>query len=316
MEIIRLTHPIREWPGPAEDKVMALGYFDGVHIGHQNVIKTAVKIASEKSLKSAVMTFHPHPSVVLPRLAKRDDYLTPLTEKAAILEDLGVDLLYVVRFDQAFSRLSPQEFVDEYLIKLQVKHAVAGFDFTYGHMAKGTMETLPGHARNMFEVTVVPRIDLNGEKVSTTKIRELILQGRVREAADYLGRPYRMRGIVVHGDKRGKAVLGFPTANVRIQEPYVYPETGIYAVRMETAAGAYNGVGYIGKRPTFYEGDPPVSLEVFLLDFDGDLYGETVAVEWLEKIRDDQKFADAEALIEQMKRDVERAKALFANRYE
>ena len=182
METIHLTQPSEEPIDGAGEKVMALGYFDGVHLGHQEVIKTAVNIAHSKGQKAAVMTFHPHPSVVLKKMDKRSDYLTPPEEKAKLIKALGVDLLYFVRFDSAFSQLSPQAFIDQYIIRLNVKHVVAGFDFTYGRMAKGTMETIKQESRNMFAVTTVPKLVINDHKVSTTHIRELILAGKMEEA--------------------------------------------------------------------------------------------------------------------------------------
>ncbi|GGH82065.1 riboflavin kinase/FMN adenylyltransferase [Pullulanibacillus pueri] len=303
METIHLTQPPEGPIDNAGEKVLALGYFDGIHLGHQKVIKTAIDIAREKGQKAAVMTFHPHPSVVLKKMSKREDYLTPPAEKAALLKEMGVDILYFVRFDQAFSRLSPQDFIDQYVIRLNVKHVVAGFDFSYGRMAKGTMETLSDHSRNMFGVTTIPKFTIRDKKVSTTHIRELILDGKVHEAIAFLGRPYQMSGMVVHGDKRGGATLGFPTANVKTHEPYVCPSQGIYAVRMEVEHKWYEGMGYIGERPTFYEGAKPVVIEINLFDFDQTIYGETVKVEWHAKMRDDIAFTNVDDLITQMSKD-------------
>lgn len=310
MEVIHLTQPPEK--NHKDQLVLALGYFDGVHIGHQKVIKTAVEVAREKGLKAAVMTFHPHPSVVLKQMSKRDDYLTPPEEKAALIKELGVDILYFVKFDQELSGLSPQAFVDEYIIGLNVKHVVAGFDFTYGRMAKGNMETIQEHSRNMFNITIVPKVTLDGEKVSTTKIRDLIKSGNIGEIKNFLGRHYRMRGMVVHGDKRGGSVLGFPTANVKTHDPYVYPDIGIYVVRMILEDGVHNGAGYIGTRPTFYENEKKPVVEVHLFDFDQDIYGESVTIEWIDRIRGDMKFDNIEDLIAQMKNDFDQARQYFS----
>lgn len=310
MEIIQITHPPGSNLTSTGEKVMALGYFDGVHIGHQKVIQTAVEEARKKGQKAAVMTFHPHPSVVLKQLNKREDYLTPIEEKARLIKQLGVDELYIVKFDEAFSQLSPQEFVDTYLIKQEVKHVVAGFDFTYGRMAKGNMETLVEESRNMFGITVIPKIEQDHEKVSTTHIRELILNGQVDKAVPLLGRPYLIRGMVVHGDKRGRTI-GFPTANIKTHAPFLYPQLGVYAVKMETEAGTFNGVCNVGLRPTFYEKEKTPLIEVYLLDFNSDLYGETVTVTWYKKLRDEQKFNGIEALKSQIDRDKEEAVAFF-----
>ncbi len=312
MEIIQYTHPPDPNSRSTGEKVMALGYFDGVHIGHQKVIRTAVEEAQEKGRKSAVMTFHPHPSVVLKQLKKREDYLTPIEEKARLIKKLGVDELFIVKFDELFSKLSPQEFVDTYLIKQEVKHVVAGFDFTYGRMAKGNMETIVEESRNMFDITVIPKLEYENEKVSTTHIRELILGGHIDQAIPLLGRPYTITGMVIHGDKRGRTI-GFPTANIKTHAPYLYPELGVYAVQMETESGTFDGVCNVGVRPTFYEEEKTPLIEVYLLDFDGDLYGETVHIKWFKKIRNEQKFNGLDELKVQIERDKQATLAYFAD---
>ncbi|TCP30288.1 FMN adenylyltransferase /riboflavin kinase [Scopulibacillus darangshiensis] len=311
MEKIYLTHPPDINHDDTKEKVIALGYFDGVHIGHQRVIKAGVEMAREKGLQAAVMTFHPHPSMVLKQLRKRDNYLTPPDAKAEVIADLGVDLIYFVTFNETFSRLSPQEFVDEYLIKLHAKHVVAGFDYTYGRMAKGNMENIGEYSRKMFSYSVISRVDMDGEKISTTKIRELISDGAVDRAARYLGRPYEMKGVVVHGDKRGRTI-GFPTANIQCDAPYVYPANGIYTVQMKANGRWYNGLCSIGIRPTFYDDNQPVTIEVYLLDFNGDLYGEEVTVSWGKKLRDEEKFDNVEDLVAQMENDKVKAICYFS----
>jgi riboflavin kinase/FMN adenylyltransferase len=311
--IIQLSHPLDPQLTKDGEKVMALGYFDGVHLGHQKVIRSAVEEAQKKGRKAAVMTFHPHPSVVLKQMNKRSDYLTPMEEKADLIRQLGVDELYIVKFDAPFSSLSPQEFVDEYLIKLNVKHVMAGFDFTYGSMAKGNMTTLEKESRNMFDVTVISKVDIGNEKVSTTQIRELILNGRVDEAIPLLGRPYKMTGMVVHGDKRGRTI-GFPTANIKTHAPFVYPKTGVYAVKLVSDHGEYNGVCNLGYRPTFYEEEKTALIEVNLFDFEGDLYGETVSVYWYTKIRDEQKFSGIDELKAQISKDKQQVFDYFSTK--
>ncbi|RYL95299.1 bifunctional riboflavin kinase/FAD synthetase [Sporolactobacillus sp. THM7-4] len=285
------------------EKVIALGYFDGVHLGHQKVIQKAVEVAKEKGLASAVMTFYPHPSVVLTPSAKREDCLTPLNMKAELIEKLGVDILYFVRFDTYLSQLSPQDFVDNYLIRLHAKHVVAGFDFTFGRMAKGNMNNIESYSRSMFSYSVVPKVEMYGKKVSTTYIREKISQGAVDEAARMLGRPYRTEGVVVHGDKRGRK-LGFPTANVESQEAFLLPLKGVYVVRLIVGGKALNGVCSIGTRPTFYDGEnAKTTVEVYVLDFDGNLYDQSVSIDWYQRLRGELKFSGAEALIGQMEQD-------------
>ncbi|WEG11577.1 riboflavin biosynthesis protein RibF [Pullulanibacillus sp. KACC 23026] len=310
MEIIHLTHPIDHRLKTSGEKVMALGYFDGVHIGHQKVIQTAVESAREKGQKAAVMTFHPHPSVVLKQLKKRDDYLTPVEEKARLIADLGVDELYIVTFSQAFSQLTPQEFVDTYLIMLDVKHVVAGFDFTYGRMAKGNMTTLLEESRNMFKVTVVPKVELTEVKVSTTLIRDHILEGQVDRVIPMLGRPYSIKGKVIEGDPKGRTI-GFPIANVNTDEPYVYPQSGVYAVEVETKIGRRQGVSTVSERTAFNEQEIKPLIEIYLFDFNGDSYGETVTVFWYKKLRDERAITETEELKAQLEKDKREAIAFF-----
>ncbi|WP_100487726.1 bifunctional riboflavin kinase/FAD synthetase [Sporolactobacillus pectinivorans] len=297
----------------SKEKVIALGYFDGVHLGHRQVIEKAVEIASEKGLESAVMTFYPHPSVVLSPNKAREDCLTPLEEKADLIEKLGVGLLVFVHFDLQLSRLSPQDFVDHYLIKFHAKHVVAGYDFTFGRMAEGNMDNIDQFSRSMFSYTTVPKVERFGEKVSTTHIRRLITEGAVDDAAVLLGRPYQITGSVGHGDQRGRT-LGFPTANVETDHPYVMPANGIYAVRMNVDGESMDGICSIGTRPTFYQQkEAKTTVEVFLLNFSGDLYGKHVTVDWYKRLRSEIKFSGADRLIAQMETDKKDTAAYFKN---
>ncbi|HEU5138860.1 MAG TPA: bifunctional riboflavin kinase/FAD synthetase [Bacillales bacterium] len=288
--------------------VMALGFFDGIHSGHQKVIQTAKQIADDKGIQSAVMTFYPHPAVVLGK-KENPEYLTPIEHKQRLIESLGIDRLYIVEFNQSFSSLSPQQFVDEYMVGLSVQHAVTGFDFTYGHKGKGTTETLDDHAKGRFGVTIVEKVEKNGEKVSSTKIRELLRAGKVGEVPQYLGQPYEIYGTVVSGEKRGRTI-GFPTANIEPEGPYLIPSTGVYAVKMCLDGKWRDGVASIGFKPTFHKnyGDQP-AVEIHLFDFKEEIYGEAVVVKWFEKIREEEKFSSVDALVERMNRDAEEAKA-------
>ncbi len=310
METIYLKKPPSISQDNGKEKVIALGYFDGLHIGHQKVIQTAVDQARDKGMQAAVMTFHPHPSMVLKKLKKRDDYLTPPEEKAEVLASLGVDIVYFVTFDETFSQLSPQDFIDEYLIRLHTKHVVAGFDFTYGKMAKGDMSNIGDFSRKMFTHSVVSKVERDGEKISTTRIRKLILDGDMTLAHRYLGRPYEMQGVVVHGDKRGRT-LGFPTANLQFRDPYVHPAKGIYAVKMKVDNKWYNGLANVGTRPTFYSDGQSVTIEVYLLDFEQDIYDKEATVNWYKRLRPEEKFDSAEELIDQMNQDERDARDYF-----
>ena len=302
MEVIRLSFPYKLASNEFPSLVMALGYFDGVHLGHQQVILEAKKQAEEKGYYSAVMTFDPHPSVVLGKNEKHVQYITPLDEKVKIMEELGIDYLFIIHFTADFANLLPQEFIDLYVIGLNVQHVVAGFDFTYGRMGKGTMETLPFHSRDKFSYTVVPKFVQGNEKVSSTRIRHYINEGKTNELPTLLGRFYRTTGEVIHGDKRGRTI-GFPTANINIKDEYIIPPLGVYAVKMRVHSVWYNGVCNIGFKPTFNKESLKLSVEVHLFDFDQDIYGQEVVIEWHLYLRKEQKFSGIEQLVTQIEKD-------------
>ncbi|HJV32067.1 MAG TPA: bifunctional riboflavin kinase/FAD synthetase [Bacillales bacterium] len=282
---------------------IALGYFDGVHLGHQKVILEAKRSALEKGLKSAVMTFDPHPSVVLKKTNEPIHYITPLKDKIRIIEDLGIDYIFVVHFTEEFSNLLPQEFVDQYIIGLHVKHVVAGFDYSYGRMGKGTMETLPFHSRGEFTSHIVPKLVNGNDKVSSTLIRNRLNEGNMAELKALMGKNYTTIGTVVHGDKRGRTI-GFPTANVDLDDDYIIPPLGVYAVRMKLNGEWINGVCNVGYKPTFNkEATIKPSVEIHLLDFDGDIYGREVEIEWIQYLRKEQKFSSIDELVKQIQKD-------------
>lgn len=313
METMFITHPHDRKKEDFPPTVMALGYFDGVHLGHQQVIRTAVELAAEAGYKSAVMTFHPHPSVVLGKKEAHVQLITPLREKERLIAQLGVDYLYVVEFTPSFADLLPQQFVDQYIIDFHVKHVVAGFDFTYGRLGKGTMETLPFHAREQFTYTTVPKLAKNGEKVSSTYIRQLLKNGDVDQLPPLLGRFYTVKGTVIDGEKRGRTI-GFPTANIALTDDYFLPALGVYAVKIHIGKEAYNGVCNVGYKPTFHaerHGQPHIEVHIF--DFADDIYGQTVTIEWHQRLRSEQKFSSIEQLIKQIERDQAQAKAYFRN---
>ncbi|GEN33638.1 MULTISPECIES: bifunctional riboflavin kinase/FAD synthetase [Aneurinibacillus] len=309
MEIQRLHYPLSpDFEG--ESCVLALGYFDGVHVGHRRVIQKAIDVAKSLGVKSAVMTFDPHPREVLGQ-SGYTQYLTPTDEKLEQLKKMGVDIAYVVHFDISFAAIYPEDFIDEFLMQLCPKHVVAGFDYTFGHRGKGTVFTLKEHANRRYDVDVVAPVNRFGEKVSSTLIREYLYSGKIKEATQFLGRPYRVRGKVVHGEKRGRTI-GFPTANLRLYAPYIVPKNGVYGVRAGLEGRSYYGVMNVGIKPTFENEHKEKSLEVHLFDFAGDIYDKTLEVEFLFFIREEQKFAGVDALIAQINADVVTAKEQFA----
>lgn len=307
VEVKMLEYPLQLNKNELPPLVLALGYFDGVHLGHQKVIREAKKAADERGLKAAVMTFNPHPSVVLRKSDQHIHFITPLNEKIRIIEELGVDYLFIVHFTEEFANLLPQEFVDQYIIELNVKHVVAGFDYSYGRMGKGTMETLLFHSRNQFTYTVVPKFESGDEKISSTRIRKYLKEGKTEQLSSLLGRYYTTSGIVVHGDKRGRTI-GFPTANVELKDEYIIPPLGVYAVRLKVEGKWHNGVCNIGFKPTFNKiASPKPSIEVHLFDFHEDIYGKEAEIEWHVYLRGEQKFSGVTELVGQIEKDKQAA---------
>ncbi|WP_232318145.1 bifunctional riboflavin kinase/FAD synthetase [Salisediminibacterium beveridgei] len=308
------------YPQPAlniEPAALALGFFDGVHRGHQKVIRHAVEIAKTKGIKSGVMTFYPHPKEILrPDEADQVKYLSTLDEKINLIDALGVDYLFIVTFDESFADLSPQQFVDQFLIRQSVRHVIAGFDYTYGRMGKGTMETLPFHSRGMLERTVVNKVKSEDEKISSTSIRDSLIKGDIEKVNAYLGRVYSLTGHVEQGDQRGRTI-GFPTANVSIDQKTLMPANGVYAVTVRTAGEEkiHKGICNIGFKPTFNDKHPetPV-LEAHIFDYEGDLYDQELSVSFHKFIRGEQKFSGPDQLVRQINLDSEQVKAFFAGK--
>jgi riboflavin kinase/FMN adenylyltransferase len=275
---------------------VAVGSFDGVHRGHRAVIEGA----------DTVLTFDPHPvSVISPRAAPK--LLTTLERKAELAGELGVEELVVVPFDAAFAAQTAQEFIDDVLVgRLGATHVAVGENFRFGHMAVGDPELLRRDGR--FQTREVPLLEVDGEVISSSHIRGLILGGAVEYAGTLLGSPVTVDGPVVHGDARGRT-LGFPTANLVPQDAYITPAHGVYACRARTADGAWHAAATsIGVRPQFVTGRGEL-IEAFLIDFDGDLYGEPLRLEFLKRLRGEKRFESVDALLEQMARDVDEARA-------
>ena len=276
---------------------VALGTFDGVHRGHREVIRGA----------DTVLTFDPHPlSVIAP--ARAPLLLTTLERKAELVAGLGVQELVVVPFDAAFAALTADEFVERVLVdRLRTTHVTVGENFRFGHGAEGDAARLQADGR--FETRVAPLLEVDGEVVSSSHIRGLVLGGAVEYADELLGAPFTLTREVVHGDKRGRE-LGFPTANLLPADGYVTPGHGVYACRATTASGETHAAATnVGVRPMFVTGRGEL-IEAFLLDFDRDLYGQPLRLEFLKRLRGEKRFETVEALIEQMNRDVDEARAL------
>lgn len=310
MEVITLHHPYDPQQIPTEDVVMVLGFFDGVHKGHQEVIKRGKQAAKEQGLKLAVMTFNQHPSLVFQKQdTETMKYLTSLTQKERIMSDLGVDILYVIEFTSAFAALPPQEFVDRYIVDLHGKVAVAGFDYTYGPKEIANVDQLPGYSQGRFQLITVPKETAAGEKISSTRIRQLLDAGEMESVTGLLGYIYEIEGTVVHGDARGRT-LGFPTANVKFKSTVRLPKEGVYVSELWVGGHWYPAMASIGHNDTFGEGRQ-LTVEVFILDFNQDIYGEQVCVRFNHLIRDQVKFAGADGLIKQLQLDEQATRDYF-----
>ncbi len=312
MEVIEITHPIQPNQYIQEDIALALGFFDGLHRGHQALLEQLEATAKEKGLKKAVMTFDPHPSVVLNPKQKRTTYLTPLDDKVALLGEYDIDYCLVVNFSSRFAEVSPDEFVQSYLVKNHARAIIAGFDFTFGKYGKGNMAMMQEY-QSQFECITVGKKELNDEKISTTAIRSALKSGDLAKANEQLGYRYRIKGTVVQGEKRGRTI-GFPTANIEPSDDYVLPTKGVYAVSLVIGSKekVYRGVCNIGVKPTFHEDLPQVVIEVNIFDFEENIYGERVTIYWHHFIRPELKFDGIDPLVAQMNQDKERAKYLLA----
>ncbi|MGH2904703.1 MAG: bifunctional riboflavin kinase/FAD synthetase [Solirubrobacteraceae bacterium] len=293
MRITRLEDVERQ-PG---GRSVAVGTFDGVHLGHRQVIAGA----------DSVLTFDPHPvSVVAPHHTPK--LLTPLERKAELIEGLGVGELIVIPFDAAFAAKTAKEFIDDVLVGALGATSVAiGENFRFGHKAQGDPRLLAADPR--FRTIVRPLLEVDGEIVSSSHIRGLVLAGEVDEASALLGAPFQLRGEVVHGDHRGRE-LGFPTANLVPEEALVCPGHGVYAcLSNDDPARPHPAAVSIGVRPTFQTGRGEL-IEAYLLDFAGELYGRELRLDFLARLRGERRFETAEALVEQMHRDVLRTREI------
>ncbi|MBS4761976.1 riboflavin biosynthesis protein RibF [Carnobacteriaceae bacterium zg-ZUI252] len=301
MKVIEIGYPYVKETIDSRACVLALGFFDGIHLGHQKVIETAKKIALEKKLALAVMSFNQHPSVVF---KKSDDvsYLTLRQEKEALLSRLGVDIFYIVEFTSEFSKLTPEQFEALYIRGLNAKTVVSGFDYRYGHKASGSLNDFATRQEDI-DVVVVEKEDLAGEKISSTRIRHALSTGQIELANQLLGRCYTMSGVVVHGDARGRTI-GYPTANVKVDAKQMLLAIGVYVVRLYVGGKWYNGMASIGRNITF-EANRPITVEVNIFDFNQDIYGERVKVEWLHYLRGELKFDGIDGLMDQLHQDKE-----------
>jgi riboflavin kinase/FMN adenylyltransferase len=297
-------------PAAGRGASIAIGNFDGVHRGHQALLARAKEEGKKVGAKLGALIFEPHPQEFFKPDGPRFR-LTPFRAKARLLENYGTDILYALHFDKALASLTAEQFVEKVLIEgLRVRHIVVGADFQFGKGRTGNVQLLKAlSAPHGFSVTEFEPVGAGSEhKISSTRIRELLHEGKPDEAARLLGHWWTVEGRVEHGDARGRT-LGFPTANVSL-EGTLEPALGIYAVRVEVAGRRYGGAANYGRRPTFDKKD--VLLEVHIFDFNADIYGQQIVVEFVSFLRPELKFASAEELTIQIAADCEEAKRVLA----
>jgi riboflavin kinase/FMN adenylyltransferase len=306
---MRITHGFRSLGTP---HAVTIGNFDGLHLGHQAMLARLQDVARARGLPSCVLSFEPHPrEFFTPEQAPAR--LSSLREKAECLQRTGIDRLHVFRFDRAFSALSPEAFIEQVLgHTLQARYVLVGDDFRYGAKRAGDFALLKQAGASLgFDAEFLPTVEVAGERSSSTAVRQALAAGELAHAARLLGRPYSISGRVVHGDKLGRDI-GFPTANIQLKHNRP-PLQGIFAVELCGLNGEpLPGVASLGKRPTVKGADAVPVLEVHLFDFSADIYGRRVRVDFLHKLRDEEKYPDLDSLVAQIRRDVDNAKQFLA----
>lgn len=296
--------------------ILTTGTFDGVHLGHQSIIRTLHNSKSHQNECVTIVTFEPHPQFVVKSPQKNNlKLLTTIEEKISILEDLNIDRIIILPFDKNFAQLSSKEFIEKILVKrIGFKKIIIGYDHAFGKDRQGNNEILELLSKRYhYSIVVLPPFSVNGVIISSTKIRHLLSSGDVERAAEFLGRNYRLSGEVVKGEGRGRT-LNIPTANVKpLSSDKLIPKDGIYAVWAHQGDKKYKAVLYIGFKPTFSYHRQSIELHIF--DFSGDLYGKIIDIEFKAKIRDDYHFDRIEKLIEQIEIDKQRTLQILTNAY-
>jgi riboflavin kinase/FMN adenylyltransferase len=289
---------------------VTIGNFDGVHKGHQKLIALTCERAKARDLTSVVVTFDPHPLRVL-RNDRTPPFITLTEQKLALISQHGPQVCLLLEFNMDMARLSPEEFVKTYLVDgLSVRDMIIGYDYHLGKGRAGNFETLCGLGDKYgFTVDRLDPVTIDNAIVSSTRIRDLVQAGHVWAVRPLLGRFYQVKGEVVHGMNRGGKLLGFPTANLKLVDE-LFPKLGVYAVWAEVDGAVYEGVANIGRNPTF--GNDAISVEAHLLDFSGDIYGTDIRVHFVQRIRDEKKFASLDELKDRIARDVELGRQILA----
>ncbi len=308
MELIENIDQIKH---PFKNAVVTIGNFDGVHKGHQSLLGQIIEKADQINGTSVAMTFEPHPLKALG--IKTPPLITRIDQKIELIKKSCIDILLCLPFDRKFADITAMDFIEKLLVnKIGMKAIIIGADYSFGKNRAGNIEMLKSEGKRLgFETIVCPWINDTGhikERISSTRIRDIVMDGNVDQALKYLGRYYQIRGKVIKGRERGGSQLGFPTANIKLHDE-LCPKIGVYAVTVETEKGNFPGVANIGFSPTF--GDQMFTIEVHILDFDNDLYDTRIRVNMVERLRDEQKFSSIKELSKQIKTDIQIARDIL-----
>jgi len=311
---MELITDLNDITAPYPNAVVTIGNFDGVHKGHQAILHQVIEMAEAINGTSVAITFEPHPLKVLSD-AGAPPLITLYEQKVELIEQTGIDVLICTPFTQSFAAVSAESFVEDILIhKIGMKAIVIGKDYKFGKDRRGSVDFLKKYAEAYcLEVVVADWIPVSAQipdRISSTRVREIVMEGRVEDARHLLGRYYQIRGEVVTGRQRGGPMLGFPTANIKLIDE-LCPKMGVYAVTVEWKKKKYKGVANIGYAPTF--DDHLFTVEVHLFDFKDDIYGETIKVNFIKRIRDEKRFSGIDELSDQISRDIESARTILAD---
>lgn len=294
-----------------EDMFLTIGVFDGVHLGHKKLLSELISRSRKERLSSGVITFKEHPEAIF-HPEERLPYLTPLTERASLLKETGVESVIILSFTRELARMSAEQFVLLLKKYLRMKGLIIGADFALGENREGNAEILKKLGEKMgFSVVAVLPMVIDGGVVSSTAIRHALAQGDVKKAARFLGRPFSLKKRVTSGAGRGRN-LGFPTANLEVEPLQALPKDGVYATLAELEGHTFESLTYIGERPTF--GERTRSVEVYILNYQGDLYGQELKVSFTQRLRDEKKFATPSELKRQITEDIKQSKAILATK--
>jgi len=301
MEVLKYNKNLKL---PDKKRYVALGIFDGVHQGHQKLIKEMVKKARQNNGLSLVVTFEPHPDKIIPCANHKVFLLTLQNEKIKIIQNLGVDVLLIINFTKTFSKISPEDFVHKILVNsLRVNELFVGFNFKFGYHGDGDVNYLKEKGKeNNFKTTIIDPVTFEDNIISSTKIKEFILKGDIPRAKKFLGYNLIFNGKVIHGRGRGKNILNIATANIKLPREKIIPANGVYIVLVNIKDKKYYGLMNIGIRPTFNE--VKRTIEIHLLDFDQDIYHQDISFIIIKKIREEQYFNQIELLKKQIEQDI------------